>query len=62
VFDLCNSGNIFTCLSICIFLYLQKADCDLRKVLYSNIVLSGGTTLLAGFGDRLLGEVSCGAL
>jgi len=30
---------------------------DLRKDLYSNIVLSGGSTLTKGFGDRLLGEV-----
>jgi hypothetical protein len=30
---------------------------DLRKTLYSNIVLSGGSTLFPGFGDRLLHEV-----
>ncbi|TPX71766.1 hypothetical protein SpCBS45565_g00832 [Spizellomyces sp. 'palustris'] len=36
---------------------IQKADMDLRKHLYSNMVLSGGTTLCRGFGDRLLGEV-----
>ena len=30
---------------------------DLRKVLFSNIVLSGGSTLFKGFGDRLLSEV-----
>jgi len=30
---------------------------DLRKSLYSNIVLSGGTTLCTGYGDRLLNEV-----
>lgn len=30
---------------------------DLRKDLYSNIVLSGGSTLTKGFGDRLLTEV-----
>ena len=30
---------------------------DLRTTLFSNIVLSGGTTLLPGLGDRLLYEV-----
>jgi centractin len=30
---------------------------DLRKNLYSSIVLSGGSTLTKGFGDRLLHEV-----
>lgn len=54
---------------------INRVDLDLRKSLFSNIVLSGGSTLckgtsiwqifhvfvrlpsLAGFGDRLLGEV-----
>ena len=36
---------------------ITRTDLDLRKSLYSNIVLSGGTTLTKGFGDRLLHEV-----
>ena len=36
---------------------IQKSDMDLRKTLYQNIVLSGGSTLFRGFGDRLLAEV-----
>lgn len=36
---------------------ILKSDLDLRKVLYQNIVLSGGSTLFKGFGDRLLGEI-----
>lgn len=36
---------------------IQKSDMDLRKTLYQNIVLSGGSTLFRGFGDRLLNEV-----
>lgn len=36
---------------------IRKSDMDLRKTLYSNIVLSGGSTLYRGFGDRLLAEV-----
>lgn len=36
---------------------IQKSDMDLRKILYQNIVLSGGSTLIKGFGDRLLLEL-----
>jgi len=36
---------------------IRKSDMDLRKTLYSNIVLSGGSTLFKGFGDRLLHEI-----
>jgi len=36
---------------------ILKSDMDLRKVLFQNIVLSGGSTLFKGFGDRLLAEV-----
>ncbi|XP_019875136.1 beta-centractin [Aethina tumida] len=36
---------------------ILKSDLDLRKVLFKNIVLSGGSTLFKGFGDRLLSEI-----
>ncbi|XP_064382353.1 beta-centractin-like [Halichondria panicea] len=36
---------------------IRKSDIDLRKTFYSNIVLSGGSTLFKGFGDRLLAEI-----
>eukprot|EP00040_Diaphanoeca_grandis_P001360 m.18283 g.18283 ORF g.18283 m.18283 type:complete len:380 (+) comp11935_c0_seq1:26-1165(+) len=36
---------------------IQKSDMDLRRTLWSNIVLSGGSTMFAGFGDRMLKEV-----
>lgn len=36
---------------------VMKSDMDLRKILYGNIVLSGGSTLFKGFGDRFLGEI-----
>lgn len=39
---------------------IQKSDLDLRKILYQNIVLSGGSTLFKGFGDRLLSELKKG--
>uniref|UniRef100_A0A915IW72 Uncharacterized protein n=1 Tax=Romanomermis culicivorax TaxID=13658 RepID=A0A915IW72_ROMCU len=40
----------------CLVYSIQKSDLELRKVLYQNIVLSGGSTLFQGFGDRLLNE------
>jgi centractin len=36
---------------------IMRSDLDLRKTLYSSVVLSGGSTLFPGFGDRLLGEL-----
>ncbi|KAI1312613.1 Actin-2 [Mortierella claussenii] len=36
---------------------ISRSDMDLRKSLYMNIVLSGGSTLCRGFGERLLQEV-----
>ncbi|PAV63702.1 hypothetical protein WR25_07810 [Diploscapter pachys] len=36
---------------------IQKCDMDLRKTLYANIVLSGGTTMMASFGDKLIAEM-----
>jgi len=36
---------------------INRSDLDLRKTLFSQIVLSGGTTMFQGFGDRLLSEV-----
>jgi actin-related protein len=39
------------------FQSVQKSDVDVRKDLYQNIVLSGGTTLFAGMPERLTKEV-----
>eukprot|EP00429_Kryptoperidinium_foliaceum_P010388 CAMPEP_0176004276 /NCGR_PEP_ID=MMETSP0120_2-20121206/1607_1 /TAXON_ID=160619 /ORGANISM="Kryptoperidinium foliaceum, Strain CCMP 1326" /LENGTH=398 /DNA_ID=CAMNT_0017336947 /DNA_START=102 /DNA_END=1298 /DNA_ORIENTATION=- len=36
---------------------IMKSDIDLRSTLFSQIVLSGGSTLTPGFGDRLLHEL-----
>jgi len=36
---------------------IVKSDLDLRKTLYQNIVFSGGSTLIKGFGERLLNEL-----
>jgi actin-related protein len=36
---------------------INKCDVDIRKDLYSNIVLSGGTTMFPGLTDRLTNEI-----
>ena len=36
---------------------IMKCDVDIRKDLYSNIVLSGGTTMFPGLADRMQKEV-----
>ena len=36
---------------------IQNCDVDLRKDLYGNIVLSGGSTLFSGFRERLEEEL-----
>merc|ERR1719499_2232505 len=36
---------------------IAKSDIDLRRSLYGSIVLSGGSTMFQGFGDRLLYEL-----
>lgn len=41
----------------CLVNAIMMADMDLRKTLFSQIVLSGGSTMFPGFGDRLLNEV-----
>ncbi|KAH9502268.1 Actin-2 [Bulinus truncatus] len=37
---------------------ILKCDVDIRKDLFNNIVLSGGTTMYTGIGDRMTQEVS----
>ncbi|CAM9263192.1 unnamed protein product [Discosporangium mesarthrocarpum] len=41
----------------CLVRGIMRADMDMRRVLFGQIVLSGGSTLFPGFGDRLLNEV-----
>jgi len=50
-------GEEYSGVHECLVNAIQRCDLDLRKTLYSNIVLSGGSTLFPGFGDRLLNEV-----
>ena len=37
---------------------IMKCDVDIRRDLYSNIVLSGGTTMFVGIADRMIKEVT----
>ena len=32
---------------------IKKCDIDLRKSLYSSVIVAGGTTIFTGFSDRL---------
>jgi actin-related protein len=42
----------------CIFQTVMKCDIDIRRDLFANIVLSGGTTLFPGFADRITKELT----
>merc|ERR1712013_358303 len=37
---------------------IMKCDVDIRKDLYANTVLSGGTTMFPGIADRMQKEIS----
>ncbi|KAI8869149.1 actin-related protein [Ramicandelaber brevisporus] len=37
---------------------IQKSDLDMRRTFYSSIVLSGGSTLYRGFGERVLQDLT----
>jgi len=40
---------------------IQECDVDVRRDLYQNIILSGGTTMFEGIGERLLKEIEARA-
>lgn len=41
----------------CLVKGIMRTDMDMRRTLFGQVVLSGGSTLFPGFGDRLLNEV-----
>ncbi len=45
----------------CTFDCIQKCDVDVRRDLYANIVLSGGTTMFPGIADRMAKEITAKA-
>jgi len=42
----------------CTYNSIMKCDVDIRKDLYANVVMSGGTTMYAGIADRLSKEIT----
>jgi len=42
----------------CAFQTIMKCDVDIRKDLYANIVLSGGTTMFPGIAERMSKEIT----
>jgi actin beta/gamma 1 len=42
----------------CTFQTIMKCDVDIRKDLYANIVLSGGTTMFPGIAERITKEIT----
>ena len=42
----------------CTYQTIMKCDVDIRKDLYANIVLSGGTTMFPGVGERMTKELT----
>lgn len=40
------------------FRSIQESDTDVRRELYKNIILSGGTTMFEGIGERLMKEIT----
>jgi len=41
-----------------VFDSIQRCDVDIRKSLYENVVLSGGTTMFPGMGERMAKELT----
>jgi len=50
-------GKEATGIHDCTFQTIMKCDVDIRKDLYANIVLSGGTTMFPGIAERMNKEV-----
>ena len=51
------NGREFDSIQDLTFKSIMECDVDVRRDLYCNIILSGGTTLFEGIGERLLKEV-----
>ena len=42
----------------CIFQTIKKCDIDIKKSIYANVVLSGGTTMFPGIAERMTKEIT----
>jgi len=58
LFDPSLIGLEYTGIQNCVADAIAKSELDLRRKLYASIVLSGGSTMFKGFGDRMLHELS----
>jgi len=58
LFDPSLIGLEYTGIHNCVADAIAKSELDLRRKLYASIVLSGGSTMFKGFGDRMLQELS----
>lgn len=57
LFDPFLSGSEFRGIHKLTFESIQKCDMDVRKDLYSNVILSGGSTMFTGLAERLAAEL-----
>ena len=55
--DLIREGDETEGMHKMAFSSVKECDCDIRKDLYSNVILSGGTTLYRGLPERLEKEL-----
>eukprot|EP01094_Clydonella_sp_ATCC50884_P029806 TRINITY_DN948_c0_g1_i2.p1 TRINITY_DN948_c0_g1~~TRINITY_DN948_c0_g1_i2.p1 ORF type:complete len:420 (-),score=149.14 TRINITY_DN948_c0_g1_i2:45-1160(-) len=58
LFDPAKIGKEAPGIQDIIYMSIQKSPIDIRKDLYYNIVLSGGTTMIPGIADRLHAELT----
>ena len=62
LFEPCHMGLDAVGIDLLTYSSINKCDVDIRKDLYANIVLSGGSTMLPGFADRMEKELTSLAL
>ena len=55
------NGKELPSIQECVYNSIQECDGDVRQKFYQNIILSGGTSLYEGIGERLLHEIEARA-
>ncbi|TDH69765.1 hypothetical protein CCR75_002358 [Bremia lactucae] len=58
LFDPSKIGRECPGIHECAFQTIMKCDVDIRRDLYNNVVLSGGSTMFPGIADRMLKEMT----
>lgn len=54
---MCKILYIFLAVPEMLYNSIQKSDIEIRRTLYNEVVLTGGSSLLSGFPERLIGEM-----